>query len=192
MNSSSSQHSLAPAPSWAVTLVRAWHRVECGLAVVAFSLIAVLVIYDVLARELGLPLLRALGMGQVSPVIPGAAKMGVYALIVGAFCGVGIATATGVQLVPKVAFGWVPASWGPRMNRIADLVSAVFLTGVAWYGWVFVMGSKATGLLTSGGVDVPAWTIQAVIPLGFLSAAGRYLMFAAWPALRPVPPEFQE
>jgi hypothetical protein len=30
------------------------------------------------------------------------------------------------------------------------------------------------------------------IPLGFASAALRYFFFAAWPALRPELPEFQE
>ena len=32
----------------------------------------------------------------------------------------------------------------------------------------------------------------AAIPLGFASAALRYFAFAIWPAVRPVPPEFQE
>ena len=30
------------------------------------------------------------------------------------------------------------------------------------------------------------------IPIGFLSAAGRYFMYAAWPSIRPQPPEFEE
>ena len=40
--------------------------------------------------------------------------------------------------------------------------------------------------------NMPVWPIQLAIPLGFLSAAVRYFFFAAWPALRPLPPEFQE
>jgi len=34
--------------------------------------------------------------------------------------------------------------------------------------------------------------IQLAIPLGFLSVVRRYFVYAAWPALKPVPPEFQE
>jgi hypothetical protein len=30
------------------------------------------------------------------------------------------------------------------------------------------------------------------MPAGFLSAGLRYFLFAAWPALRPAPPEIQE
>jgi TRAP-type C4-dicarboxylate transport system permease small subunit len=118
--------------------------------------------------------------------------MGVYALIIGAFCGIGIATATGSQLVPKLAFGWVPSAWGYRMNQVADIVTGLFLLGAAYYASVFVNGSRLSGLLTSGGLDVPAWMIQVVIPLGFVSAAVRYVLFAIWPLTRPTPPEFQE
>ena len=41
-------------------------------------------------------------------------------------------------------------------------------------------------------LDWSVWPIQLAIPIGFLSAAGRYLMYAAWPSIRPQPPEFQE
>lgn len=180
------------APRFVSNLVRRWHRLECWIAVLAFTFIAVIAIYDVLARELMGPILRALDMDANRLIIVGSAKMGVYAMIVGAFCGIGIATATGMQLVPKVAFGWVPRAWDPAMNRIADLVSAAFLLIVAYYAGVFVEGSRASGLLTSGGIEVPAWVIQAALPLGILSAALRYALFALWPGVRPVPPEFQE
>jgi hypothetical protein len=36
------------------------------------------------------------------------------------------------------------------------------------------------------------WPFQLAIPAGFASAAVRYLLFAAWPGLKPPPPEFQE
>jgi hypothetical protein len=41
-------------------------------------------------------------------------------------------------------------------------------------------------------LDWPVWPIQLAIPVGFLSAAGRYFMYAGWPSIRPQPPEFQE
>jgi hypothetical protein len=46
--------------------------------------------------------------------------------------------------------------------------------------------------LRAQAFDIPIWPIQLAIPLGFLSAAMRYFFFAIWPALRPLPPEFQE
>ena len=187
--SNESRHSVPPVMA---ALVRYWHRGECWVAMAAFSFIALIVIYDVAAREVLGPLLRQLGGNANTVMVVGAAKMGVYALIVGAFAGIGIATATGAQLVPKAAFGWVPRAWGPTMDRLADALTAVFLLGVTYYGVVFVNGSRLSGLLTSGGLEIPAWVIQAVIPLGFASAAVRYVLFAIWPAIRPLPPEFQE
>lgn len=180
------------APPFVAGMVRYWHRGECWVAMAAFSFIALIVVYDVVAREVLGPLLRLAGGNANAVMVVGAAKMGVYALIVGAFAGIGIATATGAQLVPKVAFGWVPREWGGTMDRLADALTAAFLLGVAYYGVVFVNGSRLSGLLTSGGLEVPAWIIQAAIPLGFASAAVRYVLFAFWPAVRPLPAEFQE
>ena len=51
--------------------------------------------------------------------------------MIGSFAGIGIATATASHLVPRVGFGWVPARWDPWFNRLADLITGVFLVGVA-------------------------------------------------------------
>jgi TRAP-type C4-dicarboxylate transport system permease small subunit len=180
----------APAPAGAQALLDGWHRAECAIAVAAFGFIAVVLIADVAGRELLTPLFKALGMTQ-SDGIYAAQKMCVYALVVGSFCGIGIATATASHLLPRIGFGWVPESFGQTMNRIADLVTGVFFCGVAWYGWVYVQSSMQAGLRAQA-FDIPIWPIQLAIPAGFLSAAVRYFLFAAWPALRPLPPEFQE
>mgnify|MGYP002147584868 CR=1 FL=1 len=171
-------------------LVQAWHRVECAVAVAAFGFIAVVLIGDVLGRELLGPIYRALGIkGQAG--VYASQKMSVYALVVGSFAGVGIATATGSHLLPRIGFGWVPKAWGPTMDRVADVVTGVFFVGVAWYGWVYVQSSMAADLRAQA-FNIPIWPIQAMIPLGFLSAGLRYFLFATWPPLRPLPPEFQE
>jgi TRAP-type C4-dicarboxylate transport system permease small subunit len=180
----------APAPAGAKALVEGWHRAECVIAVAAFGFIAVVLIADVAGRELLTPLFKALGITRSAGVYA-AQKMSVYALVVGSFCGVGIATATASHLLPRIGFGWVPESFGPTMNRIADLVTGVFFCGVAWYGWVYVQSSMQAGLRAQA-FDIPIWPIQAAIPAGFLSAAVRYFFYAAWPSLRPLPPEYQE
>ena len=180
----------APAPAGAQRVVERWHRVECLIAVAAFGFIAVVLILDVAGRELLGPIYKAFDL-QGSPGLYAAQKMCVYALVIGSFCGIGVATATGSHLLPRLGFGWVPKSFGPAMNRIADLVTGVFFCGVAWYGWVYVESSMQAGLRAQA-FNMPIWPIQLAIPLGFLSAALRYFFFAAWPALRPRPPEFQE
>ena len=180
----------APAPAGARRLVEGWHRVECLIAVAAFGFIAGVLVLDVAGRELLGPLYKLFGIKGATGVYA-SQKMSVYALVIASFIGIGIATATASHLVPRVGFGWVPAGWGPAMNRVADVLSGLFMVAVAYYGWVFVSSTMATNLRAQA-FDVPVWPFQLAIPLGFLSAAVRYFFYAAWPALRPEPPEFQE
>jgi TRAP-type C4-dicarboxylate transport system permease small subunit len=188
---SPSRPPLPPAPPAVAALLRGWHRVECWLAVACFSFIAAVLVIDVLGREFYGPLMNLLGVKVGATGLFGSQKLAIFALVIGSFAGIGIATATGVHLLPRIGFRWVPAAWGPMVDRVADVVTGIFLLGVAWYGVVFVLASKQSGILAAV-INQPAWPVQVFIPLGFGSAALRYFFFAAWPALRPLPPEFQE
>ena len=180
-----------PAPPAVVSLLRGWHRIECWIAVLAFSFIALVLMIDVLGREFYGPVMGLLGIKVGATGLFGSQKLAVFALVIGSFVGIGIATATGVHLVPRLGFAWVPKHWGPAMDRLADAITGLFLLGVTWYGVVFVLASKQSGVLAAA-INISAWPIQMAIPLGFASAAIRYFLFATWPALRPNPPEFQE
>ncbi len=180
----------ATAPAYARAILAGWHRVECLIAVAAFVLIATLLILDVAGRELLTPIYKLFEIKGATGVL-GAQKMSVYALVLGSFCGIGIATATGSHLLPRVGFGWVPKAWGPNVDRLADVVTGLVMLVVAYYGWVFVNSSMSIGLRAQG-FNLPVWPFQVAIPAGFLSAGLRYFFFAIWPALRPLPPEFQE
>jgi TRAP-type C4-dicarboxylate transport system permease small subunit len=85
----------------------------------------------------------------------------------------------------------VPSSWRLSFDRAADLLTGICLLAVVWFAYKFVASSMATDL-RAPVLDWPVWPVQLAIPLGFLSAAGRYLFYSAWPLLRPIPPEFQE
>lgn len=178
-------------PSGVVKLLRGWHLAECWVAVLCFSFIALVLSIDVVGREIYGPVMRWLGVEVGATGLFGSQKLGVFALVIGSFAGIGVATATGVHLLPRVGFGWVPKDWGPGMDRLADVFTGLFLLGVSYYGVVFVLGSKESGVLAAV-INVSAWPIQLAIPVGFISAALRYFVFAAWPAVRPVPPAFQE
>jgi TRAP-type C4-dicarboxylate transport system permease small subunit len=181
----------AEPPPWARTFLRRWHQAECWIAVVAFSIITALLLTDVVLREILSPILRFLRIYDGAMGILFAQRLSIYALIVGAFAGVGIATATGSHLVPQAGHALVPASWGPFMDRLADLITGLVLMVTAYYGWVFVASSRATDL-RAPVLDWSVWRLQLAIPLGFASAAVRYFMFAAYPALRPMQPETKE
>jgi len=182
---------VSSAPPGVVAVLRVWHKIECWIAVLSFSFIALVLMIDVMGREFYGPLMSTLGIKVGATGLFGSQKLAVFALVIGSFAGIGIATATGVHLVPRVAFKWVPQSWSPHMDRIADVFTGLFLLGVTWYGVLFVIASKESGVLAAV-INVSAWPIQMAIPLGFASAALRYFIFAIWPAVRPVPPEFQE
>jgi TRAP-type C4-dicarboxylate transport system permease small subunit len=190
-NSVAMQAAPPPAPPGIARLLQVWHKVECWVAVLSFSFIAAVLVIDVLGREFYGPLMTFFGVKVGATGLFGSQKLAVFALIIGSFAGIGIATATGVHLVPRIGFGWLPKAWGPAVDRLADLFTGLFLMVVCWYGLQFVLSNKASGVLAAV-INVSAWPIQAAIPLGFASAALRYFFFAAWPSLRPAAPEFQE
>jgi TRAP-type C4-dicarboxylate transport system permease small subunit len=165
--------------------------VECWVAVVCFSFIAIILVLDVLGREFVGPVFNFLGIDVGPTGIFASQRLSIYALVVGSFAGIGIATATGAHIVPSFASGWVPPRWQRTYDRAVDLLTGLFLVGVVWFGFKFVGSSFKTDL-RAPVLDWPVWPIQLAIPLGFLSAAGRYLIYAAWPVLKPAPMEFQE
>lgn len=178
-------------PKAVQVILRSWHKIECWIAVACFSFIAGILLLDVLGREVLGPTLRLLGFEPGAMGIFTARKLAVLALVVGSYMGIGIATATGSHLIPRVGHAFVPRRWDPFMDRLADILTGSFLIGMAWYGWIFVQSSQMYDLRIAM-LGWPVWPVQLAIPLGFLSAAGRYYFFAAWPAVKPKPSETKE
>ena len=174
-----------PAPAFVRRSLDLWHSAEVWLAVLAFSAIAMILIYDVLVREAVLPLFSSFGVDARPLVLYGSQKIAVYLLVLGAFAGIGIATWAGAQLVPKVAFKIIPSQYEITANRAADFVTFLFLAAVALIAAQFVFESLQSGQRASGGLRIEVWKVQAAIPAGFASAALRYLAFVIWPDLRP-------
>lgn len=162
----------------------AWHRAECAVAVAAFAAIALLLIADLAGRQLLGPLMRAAGFAEAAGGIVGASKLAVYALALGCWVGLGLASATGTHLVPRIGFGAVPATWSPTIDRLADALTAAAFLASAAYAAQAVQGSWQTGILAPL-LQWPVWPVQLVMPLGLVSAALRHACFAVWPALRP-------
>lgn len=179
------------APDGVRRALEIWHRAECWLAVVAFGFIAAILTADVFGREVVGPVLNKLGIDIGPTGIFASQRLSIYALVIGSFAGIGIATATASHLVPRVGFGWSPKSWASFIDRLADVVTGLFLLCVVYFGIVFVLSTKAADL-RAPVLEWVVWPMQTAIPLGFASAALRYFAYARWPDLRPQPPEFQE
>lgn len=168
-----------------------WHKAEKALAVAALTLILVLIFTDVFLREAVAPLANALGIEGLPSGLYGAQKKSVYLLVVAAFLGIGVSVATAGQIVPSVAFNWIPRRIEPLIDRLSHLLSAAVLFAVTWYGYLFILDSMAYPTMVAG-LNWPSWIIQIMIPIGFLSAALRYLIFAIWPDTAPERPQVQE
>ena len=93
------------APAAVRRLMDYWHTTECYVAVAAFTLIAGLLLADVLGREFIGPILHKLNLYNGPTGIFGSQRVSVYALIVGSFAGIGIATATNSRSGRSVAAG---------------------------------------------------------------------------------------
>ena len=78
------------------------------------------------------------------------------------------------------------------MDRLADLITGARAAGRRLLRHAVRAVVEGGPACSAPVLDFAIWPIQLAIPLGFASAAVRYLFYAAWPSLRPQPPEFQE
>ena len=146
--------------------------IESVLACVAYSIVAFLLIGDVIGREL------------LSSPIHGAQKMAVYAAIVAGFIGLSLATADNMHLRPTFLDNVLPARFNASLGRLSDSFACLFFLGMAIVGLLFVRESmrfedKAAVLYWV------LWPIQMIIPYAFLSTALRHGLFAAYPDVKP-------
>ncbi len=147
-------------------------RAEAIAAVIAYLVVAALLLGEILAREV------------FSTSIWGSQKMAVFAAIVAAFLGLALATAANAHLRPQFADYWWPATLHARMARIGDLLSCLIYLGLTviagmYISDTFINEDRAAVLYW------PLWPIQLVIPYAFLSSALRHLAFAIWPDMKP-------
>lgn len=127
---------------------------------------------DVIMREI-------MGVGLF-----GSLRLAVYALILCAMAGFGVATATGTHLRPGFADGLIPASLVPLAVRLGQLASCAIMVVLAHSAWkmvVFIHDIDERDI----ALDVPIWAIQMALPVAFGIAALRYLSYATFPDLIP-------
>lgn len=147
-------------------------RWERRLCVGAFALLAAVLIADVLLRELS-------GNG-----IPWAHQTGIYANLVVALFGMGLATSAGSHLRPRFTDYWLPESWQPTLLRLGFLVTALFLAFFALLALQLALETRGLGE-TATVLRIPLWPLQLLIVVSFGSAALRNMVFALHPTLAP-------
>lgn len=138
----------------------------------AFMALVTVVFLDVLSRELT-------GAG-----LHWAGQTGVYANIVVVLFGLGLASAGGQHLRPRFADGWLPENWAPVLIRLQQGLMSLFCLGFALLAVDIVLETRRLGEV-SPVLGNLVWPIQLVLPLAFLIAFIRHLLFTVWPDLRP-------
>lgn len=114
----------------------------------------------------------------------GSLRIGVYALILCAMAGFGVATHTGGHLRPGFADGLVPAALERPARRLGQLASCAIMIVLAWSAWKMVEFVREIGERDMA-LDIPVWVVQAALPVAFAIAAFRYLSYAVFPDLIP-------
>jgi TRAP-type C4-dicarboxylate transport system permease small subunit len=69
---------------------------------------------------------------------------------------------------------WLPPRWRRATAIAMDLFTALVAGLLAWYSWAFVRDSREFGDLLLG--NVPAWWLQAVMPIAFALISYRYVL----------------
>lgn len=151
--------------------LRFLETVEGFVATLAYAGVALLLIGDIVAREiLGMPVL-------------GAQTIAVLAAIVAGFLGLSLATASGSHLKPEFIDRLFPSSIDRYLDRASDLVSAALFFTIAWFAFRFVGESLAAGD-RAAILFFPLWPIQLIMPYTFLSCATRHLLYGIDPDLK--------
>ncbi|XBQ16667.1 MAG: TRAP transporter small permease [Oceanicaulis sp.] len=153
-------------------LLRTIGLVERWITLIAFALMALSLMADVISRRLFMT-------GLI-----GATEVAVVGMVAVAMFGIGVATDEGAHLRPRLFDALIPAALSPMIDRIASAVTGLFFAVFAGLSaWMviqsFVLGDR-TEILRA-----PIWTLQAMIFLAFATNAVRFFIYAARPDLKP-------
>ncbi|SDD52655.1 TRAP transporter small permease [Ruegeria marina] len=149
---------------------------EKALAFCTFVVMLGALIADIVGREV-------FGQG-----VFGFVRVAVYALILCALVGFGIATATGGHLRPKFLDGVLAGPVETAGVRAGQVVSALILLMLAKASWDVANFSREIGErdVTLGWL---VWPMQVSMPIAFTLSALRHAAYAVWPDLSPIESE---
>lgn len=154
------------------SLLDGLRRAELAVTTAAFVVLVAVIFADVAVR-------RVTGSGIVW-----AREIGVMANIVLTIIGIGLASADGTHLRPRVFDRLVPERWDPVMTRIQEALTALAFAGLAVVAFLVV---RETIELDDRSIVLRwvVWPIQASLPIAFAVATIRHGLFALRPELRP-------
>ena len=147
-------------------------RAERWITIVAFALMAVSLLADVISRRLFMT-------GLI-----GATEVAVIGMVAVAMFGIGVATDEGGHLRPRLFDALIPKAAEGAVNRAASAVTGVFFTVFAGLSAYMLAQSFALGDRTEI-LRAPVWCLQSIIFLAFATNAVRFFVYALRPDLKP-------
>jgi tripartite ATP-independent transporter DctM subunit len=148
--------------------VRAPVGVERFLAVAALSVMSLLPITELAARQFELP------------GIPGSTVFVQHLTLWIAFIGAALA-AQSDRLLALSANTFLPEKWLPRVRIFTCAVGGAVAVCLAWASLQFVLTQREAGFILAAGI--PRWVAQSGMPVGLLAVAA-YLVWNASPFMK--------
>ena len=149
-----------------------WLRlIEASVASAAYAAVAILLMADVIGREL------------FETAILGAQQLAVYGAILAGFLGFTLATSDNTHLRPEF-LDFVLKRFEPWTSQASNALSALFFFGAGYVAWTFVEISMDAGD-RAPVLYFFVWPLQLIIPYAFVSSGLKHLAFAVRPDLQP-------
>lgn len=162
-----------PRPGWtAARLLEVISALERVLTIGAFTALVLVVFADVVSRELT-------GGG-----LYWASQVGVWANIIVVMAGFGLASSVGGHLRPRFTDTWLPDRWSATLTTLQHLFMALFCCGIGLLAANVTAESWSLGVV-SIDLFMPIWPVQIFLPLAFVAATLRHLVYALVPGTRP-------
>ncbi|HUB77349.1 MAG TPA: TRAP transporter large permease subunit [Bryobacteraceae bacterium] len=152
-----------------MTLARAFRATENGVAIAAMSLMALLPVAELTARNIGLS------------GVPGSTVFVQHLTLWVAFLGAALAAASD-RLLALSANTFLPEKWAAPVRVATSGITAAIAAGLAWASYQFVLSQKEGGEILALGIA--KWVAQIVMPYGFVMIALR-AVWSAGPRIAP-------
>lgn len=144
--------------------IRYWAGVEKFLAVAALSLMTLLPVTELTARQFR------------TPGIPGSTVFVQHLTLWIAFVGAALA-AQSDRLLAVSANTLLPGKWLPAARVFTCAVGGAITICLAWASLQFVLTQRLAGFILAAGI--PRWIAQGVMPAGFLAVTAHLLWNAS-------------
>lgn len=155
-------------------LARWLNHIEDGLIVLILVMMIGLAVYQILLRNL-----FSSSLVWVEPLLQNAV---LWIGLLGAM----IASRRDEHIRIDLVHNWLSVESRRWLAMVLDLFTSAVCAVVAWYSMQFLFGEMESGGNAFPGV--PAWILQAMIPIGFAVIAVRYLIMFFLDLLRKRPP----